>query len=223
MGNVCKFADLPAACCDNTTCTIDGTITINDTTAVGSSVCDIDFGPRNVTLTSTGTIVLGSNSLSVEAGSVTVAGTINGRGSSPNHGGRLVVTTNGGTANAFRLTGSTALIDLSGFADGGGTLEIHGDGPIGILGGKILSSQLEPNASGGTITIDNTVGAITVSAPIRADAGLNGVGGLIDLSATTDLTITDTGLVSAASGGGFGGEIDFEANGTFTMTGAASA
>src|SRR5205823_3401596 len=114
--SACSLTDLPAACCNATSCTLDGTITIP------AGGCNLDFGPRNVTLTTTGMIVLGSNMLSIEAGSFTVAGTINGRGASPNHGGRLVVTTNGGAASAFRLTGTTALVDVSGFADGGGSI-----------------------------------------------------------------------------------------------------
>src|SRR5207249_4828789 len=64
----CQFSDLPASCCGATTCTLDGAITV-----AGAS-CNLDFRPYNVTLTSAGTINVGSSMLTIEAGSFVVSG-----------------------------------------------------------------------------------------------------------------------------------------------------
>ncbi|HJQ84257.1 MAG TPA: hypothetical protein VKA21_09295 [Candidatus Binatia bacterium] len=209
--NVCTFANLPASCCGATQCLLDGNITVSS--APG---CLLDFSARNVTLT--GTLVLGSKTLALQAGSFHVVGVVDGRGAaSPDKGGRLVVTTIGGASPAFTVAGGAGnRIDLTGFGDGGGSLEVHADGPV-LIGGAINASALDGDAAGGSIVLSTSAGAITVGAPILADALVAGIGGFVDIHAAGNFTVSDAGRISTLSGAGFGGEIDLDAGGTLAI------
>src|SRR5439155_2522244 len=111
----CSAAPLLApssGCCGATTCTLDGTITLSD------PVCDLDFGARNVTLS--GSLVVGSRTLTLEAGGLTVTGLLDASGTRPNPGGNVTLPL--GAGGLSLASGSSTAIDLEGFAAGGGTL-----------------------------------------------------------------------------------------------------
>src|SRR5439155_6590150 len=122
-------------------------------------VCDFDFGARNVTLS--GTLTVGSNTISIEAGSfmITASGLLDGHGTNPNPGGNVTIVTNGGGSPAFGIaTNVGPRIDLSGFGNGGGGLQVHADGPISMTGGTITASGLDTESGGGAVAIDTSVG-----------------------------------------------------------------
>src|SRR5438093_11337132 len=207
-----------SGCCGATTCTIDGTVTLS------GPACGLDFGARNVTLS--GALVVGSGTLTLAAGGLTVTGLLNARGTTAKPGGNVTLALGAGGLSLAR--GSGTAIDLEGFAAGGGTLTAVVGGRVSLSGGDIDASALETEASGGTITLQQTAGStpMTVGISIRANAGTDGIGGTITLQApadlNADLTVTDTGSIVAAGGYVDGGSIELDAEGgKVTVAGAA--
>ncbi len=209
------FLNPASGCCGATSCTIDGTVTQSGPT------CTLDFGARNVTLS--GTLVVGSNMLTLEAGSLVVTGLINATGTSPNPGGNVTLGLSPGGLSL--LGGASSGIDLEGFTAGGGTLTVFSDGPVNLIGGSINANApnaLDTFAGGGTITIQQIVSTsqMTIGIPILANAQINGAGGTTTLQAPGDLKVTDTGRI-ATLGGAFDGSIELDAGGLLTISGAA--
>ena len=214
---VCTSADLPAGCCIGNTCTLDGTISLTGPT------CDLNFGARNVTLT--GTLNVGTQTLTIEAGSFRInGGLLDAHGTAGNPGGNLTITTTGGGSIGYALMldgGGATGINLTGFGRGGGSLRVDADGPVTIAGGRIDASGAEATAGGGSIQIESTAGALTVGAPILADSQIAGFGGFVSLKSAADLTVTSSGTVSAL-GGSDSGSISLDAGGALLVSAAAS-
>ena len=217
--STCSAASILAdpGCCVGNTCTIDQTITLN------GAVCNLDFGAHNLVIT--GSLVVGPNTLSLEAASLRILGTsgqINGRMPLAGAGGNVTITTTGGSGLfAVRLDGGASSgIDVSGF-DGAGTLTINGDGAVDILSGKVEATGIDSFASGGAISVDTTAGAITINAPVLASAGTGGAGGTVNFDTPGNFAVNSSGRISVIGGEGFGGEIDIDAGGTLSMASTA--
>jgi hypothetical protein len=146
----CNSAAVITNCCAGTSCLLDGSI------SVVTSSCTLNLGARVVNLS--GMITVGSNMLTVEAAAFRIVGSglVNARGPSPGgHGGKVVMNLTGGASPAFSSTGvPSSGIDASGFASGGGVIEIHADGPVNLSAGGLLANALDTNGNGGSIQID---------------------------------------------------------------------
>ncbi len=116
-----------SACCGAVTCLLDGTITLS------GPACNLDFGARNVTLS--GSLVVGSGTLTLHAGGLTVRGLLNARGTTAKPGGNVTLALGAGGLRLAR--GSGTAIDLEGFAAGGGTLTAVVGGRVSLSGGDI--------------------------------------------------------------------------------------
>jgi hypothetical protein len=215
--NVCSFADV-ATCCPGATCTLDGTITLSGPT------CDLDFSGHNVVLT--GTLVVGSTTVSIEAASFSIsgAGLVDAHGTNPADGGNVTITTTDGGASSVSLTGNAQSgFLLTGFGGGGGSLEIHAAGNVILTGGRIDASTADPDGdeNGGSVSIDSTAGDMTVGIPILANAGAGGIGGDIRLAVPGNVTVNDLGRIAVSGGLGDAGEIEIDAGGRVTLTAAS--
>src|SRR5262245_27957964 len=177
--------------------------------------CTLDFGTRAVTITGSTDLNIGRRSVTIKAGSLTIAGggLINGRGDLPapnDVGGFLTIITTGNVE--IQRTGSAGRIDVA--ANGPpGQLTITAGGTVGIQG-DLFADALLTTGSGGAIIIDaggdilvrpaTTVPAGDVSA--TAGTGVTGAidfraGGKIDIASTLDLTGSDGGSLSLEAGG----------------------
>jgi len=200
-------------CCTATACSL-GTIVLS------GRACDLDFRGRNVVLN--GTLVVGSNTVSIEAGSFHILGLVDASATPPNSGGIVTITTTGASAAAFSVGGSsTSGINLQGSV--GGALTVHADGPVAIMSGKIDASAADsaPDGSGGSIELDSSAGDLVIATSVLANGGGSGFGGAITVRLAGGLTVTDTGRLRALGGLGGGGTIDVIAGGAVTIGGQA--
>ncbi len=198
------------ACCSAATCTIDGTVTVNAPT------CDLDLGGRSLKITSTGILMVGAHTVTIEAGSVEIAGRIDASGhTSPAVGGVVTITATG----PFSLTGGGGDgINVSGFGAGAGNIGVTAAGAITLGGGSILANGLDTNSTGGNIAFDSTGGGITVGIQVQANAvpGTS-FGGTVILQAQGDLTLSGTARIQALGGSGGAGAITLTANGAVSI------
>ena len=95
-----------AACCTASTCTIDGTLTVN------APNCTFDFGTRNLTVI--GTVSAQGKTVTLRAKSMKLSGKVDVRGLSGSNAGNVTIVTTGETAVAFSQEGGTSAgIDAS--------------------------------------------------------------------------------------------------------------
>lgn len=178
--------------------------TITKALQVGDG-CVLDFGSRPVTIT--GTLDFNSGTVTLLAGSVTVApgGLIDGRGSQSNppgnRGGALTLRTAGSVA--IQRSGRTAgRIDVSGTV-AAGTIAIDA-GATMIVAGRLDANQLSRQGDGGNIRISTRADITSLPASvISATGGVqspNG-GGEVDLMAAGSISLGDEIDVSGNIGG----------------------
>jgi hypothetical protein len=205
----CTAADISA---QESNCPTTGACTIANVFNVGD-VCTLDFSTRAVTLT--GKLIIGSGSVAIKVGSLTIApgGFIDGRGgqsSAPgNDGGSVTIVATG--AVTVQKSGSTdGRIDVSGNASAG-TVEITAGGAV-TISGRIEASDLSSTAVGGLVRI--TAGGdlvaestSTVTAKGGSSATPYGGGaveliaaGKIDLGTSLDVSGSDGGFATLAAG-----------------------
>ena len=211
--NVCNATDLVHKCCSATTCTIDAALTVS------GPVCDLDFGSRKVTLT--GSLGIGSSTVSIEARSLSLKGPVTGAGSSGS--GTLNITLTGGENPALSMGGS-GLIDLSALGRGGGSLTILADGPIVTQGQGFKANGLDPAGAGGSISVTTTAGDISIgdlgggtATGLLATGGASGDGGSIRVDAAGNLVLGQDRIISVSAGGNSEGLIDVAAGGNATF------
>src|SRR5713226_1111542 len=219
-GPTCSAASIvsDASCCGAASCNLNGTITIN------APICDLDFAGRNVTLS--GTLVVGPNTVTIEAGSVEVSGLLDASGHvSPDPAGNVTITAGGG----LNLTGGAGSgINVSGFGAGGGTLTVNTGGPVFLSGGSVTANGLDTDSNGGSISITSSTcppppnSCVTIGVQVQANSmiGVNtfAFGGSVTLEAPGDFTISDSGRIQALGGSGDGGTILLMSAGKVSMT-----
>jgi hypothetical protein len=148
--------------------------------------------------------------VTVEAGSIDIAGAVDVAGSP---GGVATLTSPG----AIALTGSVLARGRM-VEDTGGIIQISGatvtaSGTVDVQGGSF--------DFGGDVTIAATT-ALTITGSVLANGG---EGGTVDLSSTDTIEISSNGVVRANATGlaGAGGDVSIEALGTLRFEGEASA
>lgn len=164
--------------------------------------CVLDFGTRAVTLAGTGKLLIAPNSVTLKAGSFTVApnGFIDGRGlAAPvDHGGFMTIQTTGAVA-VQRSGSSIGRINVSGDAVGG-TISIQAGGSVNISG-DLHADKLSSLASGGSIVIVATGDVITTSTSSITAIGSKLGSGSVDFSAGGRIDLGETIDVSGDEGG----------------------
>src|SRR6266699_8884 len=90
---------------------------------------------RHLNVTLSGALVVGSGTLTLAAGGLTVTGLLNARGTTAKPGGNVTLALGAGGLSLAR--GSGTAIDLEGFAAGGGTLTAIVGGRVSLSGGDI--------------------------------------------------------------------------------------
>lgn len=173
-------------------CTISRTFEIGD-------LCVLDFGDRDVTIAAAATLNVASNSVTIKAGSLTIAprGTILGGGEL----GPFVCIETNRNFTIQRGGGFRGLINLSA-ADLGGCLEVTVGGSM-IVDGDIISDQSAAGGNGGEIVIV-VDGAMTISSQGSISAAAGGVdstGGNVDIFAAMGLQAVGTITAAGAEGG----------------------
>ena len=218
--------------------------------AVGTG-CVIDFGPREVIFTGTGSFQVdsatvraakltlqdgseitgsGSGTLTIEVtaqgphdGSTSVSGTIE-HDDGFFGGGTIAIITDGD----FLLTSVGRLRARgTGFDADGGDVSVTAGGDVTIDGAAVSIDVTSGNdATGGCVTLTSTGGAVLVQEKIDANGG-SFDGGEIFLDAATMLVTTDELTVNGGGGAsvgfGFGGIVDLRSVGPMMLFGAIRA
>ena len=170
--------------------------------------CTLDFGTRTVTVK--GTLDVGAGSMTLKAGSLTVAsgGKIQGLGNSPppgDHGGMITIQTTG--AVVVDKAAANGIIDVSGDALAG-TVVIQAGGSI-TLRGRLMAKNSTTSGGGGSITIRAggdfiyaAAGVLSVGGSAMSDAGSIDIvaGGRVVLGDLVDLVGADGGLLDVQAG-----------------------
>jgi cysteine-rich repeat protein len=183
-----------------------GPCNISQTFIVGDG-CTLNFGTRAVTVLSTGEFRILTNTVTINAGSFTVApgGFVNVRGDGDppsDFGGALSIFTTG-AFTVERSSGANGRVDGSARTLGG-TISVDAGGPITIQG-RLTSDFLTINAAGGTITLRSDTDVLVAAAStLSAAGGAHGVGGSIDIFAGGRAQIDDTLEVQGGEGGYLG-------------------
>ncbi len=216
--------------CTGDPCVITGSHAVTDLSV-------LDFGTRAVILE--GTLDLGSGTVTLQAGSFTIApsGLVKGRGGTTDLGGTFTAVTTGDIAidgtsflGAIQLTGSDGgslvLTSTAGQVRGTGGINVSGSGTFDFGGDIAITGQTGVDLSGlvratggtsgggGIIDIVSTAGPVTVTS---VDVS-GGDAGDIDIAAGTDATVG--GLKARGTGdAGSGGVILVSAGGAIGVTG----
>ena len=174
--------DLCAAAADP--CTVSTAVVVSD----GST---IDVGTRELRIAAGGALDVGSGTMTLMAGRLTVnaGGFVRALGTSTTSGGTI-------TAHAGDVT-NAGTIDASGTP--GGSITIAATGTLSVTG-PITSRALARDELGGTIQLSAAVATLT--ATLSVVGGFDAVGGDITVDTTGDLTVAGTLDVTGGDGGG---------------------
>lgn len=179
-----------------------------------ASGCVLDFGTRAVTLTATGQLHIGSGTVRLLAGSVTMlpSAYIEGRGlgsATPTNVGGMISIETTTFVNIQRSGLNNGRIDMSGNANGG-VIEIRAGTTITVAG-KLNADSILVDGGGGSIRlVSGTDLASPSGAVISASGGTAGpggglldfqAGGNLDISPQLDCTGSDGGDVQIVTGG----------------------
>ncbi len=199
---VCSVQEIAAR---EANCSAFGSCSIRGSYAVADG-CVLDFGDRVVVLESNARLVVGSGTLTLRAGALTMrsASLIDARGqgtSSPgNRGGRVMLEVAG---PVLLEAGSTrARIDVSGTA-AAGVIAIAARGLVDIRG-RLVASHLTATADGGWVRVQSEGGIVVASsAEVSATGGAQSVngGGTLTLESRGDVTVANELLVTGSEGG----------------------
>jgi len=150
----------------------------------------IDLGPRELLVTSTGSLQVGTGAMTLQAGRLTIQtnGSLRASGSTTDPGGTISA-----TADVMSIAGR---IEASGAPGGNITLTSRGDLH---LTGAIEAKSRSIDEDGGQITLAGT--NLRIDAPVSATGGFQGFGGGIEITADGDLLIAAAVDASAGDGG----------------------
>jgi hypothetical protein len=237
----CTAADIVAqdsADCPSGTgaCTIAKSFDVSDG-------CTLDFGTRAVTIANSGQLNIFSNSVTLKAGTVTLApgSLISGRGTGPTPTATATATPLSPTPTAtptaaaptpaptgtFTPTATSTPTPVSSptptptLNSAGGAISIQTTGDINIQNASYIGKiDVSGNGQGGAILL-SAGGTVTVAGQLSADGLLSGSdGGFIEIDAGGDILTTATSSLSAAGGTTApdgGGEIDLNADGNIAI------
>ena len=179
-------------------CTITKDFTIGDG-------CVLDFGTRAVTLSPTAKLTTAPGSITIKAGTFTIAGGgfIDGRGvgAPVDRGGLVRIETTGAVA-VQRNGGSSGRIDVSGDA-GAGTIQIVAGGAV-TIGGELSANKLSSAAGGGSIIVDAGGDITTGLGSVLSAIGGTGASGEVDLTAGGRIELGDAVDITGDSAGSLG-------------------
>src|SRR5262245_15341343 len=167
--------------------------------------CIVDFGTRAVTIAGNGRLNILSNTVVFKAGTLTLAqgALVDGRGTAtiaPRNRGGMITFQTTGAVTTQRGAAGIGTIDVSGNAQGG-TVVIDAGGSISHAG-NILANELDPNGSGGSISLRSAGDVVTLlNAVLQATGGSFGSGGGIDVSAGGRVEFAERVLVNGGDGG----------------------
>ncbi|HJQ84235.1 MAG TPA: hypothetical protein VKA21_09180 [Candidatus Binatia bacterium] len=195
--------------------------TVDDVCAPGSDPCvldktvavttdsTLDFGTRALEVRQRGVLDVGTGTMTIRAGSLTVVpgGSLLGRGAT---GGTIVVVTTG--AIAIQASGTTqSRIDVSGESPGG-RIELTAGSAV-TLAGNVIARATTTAGRGGIVIVRGGTD-LDATGPITVTGGGQAVGGDVDLAAPGALTLG--GVVDVSGGGGGGGTITLDAGNVST-------
>jgi hypothetical protein len=178
----------------------------------------LDFGTRALVVTHGNSLAVGTNTMTILAGSLVIqpGGSITANGINGNFGGNITIKTIGditvqaaGTANGR--------IDLSG--DGGGGFATISAGGAFVLDGVANAQSTNSANDGGEIDVQ-TGTTLTVNGTFNVSGGNLGAGGTISFEGEGGVSVPGT---LDASGGDFdGGEIDIDSQNADVSVGPMS-
>jgi cysteine-rich repeat protein len=173
--------------------------------------CVLDFAARAVTVNASGTFDIAQNTVTIKAGSFTVApgGLIDGRGTSAaprDRGGFLTIQTTGNVATQKAGTSVGKVLFDGDVA--GGTVRIEAGGSVTIAD-KLTADSATTTGAGGQLFIAAGTDIVSTSGSLLSAKGGDAGSGVVDLSTTTgkidvfDIEITgkEGGILNVASGG----------------------
>lgn len=180
--------------------------------------CVLDFGARRVTVLTTGRLNVGSGSMQLRAGHLTLHGTINGVGSATGARGGLIRIDISGDLRVSRSGSQFGLIDVSGNSSAGEII-VRAGGAVSIEG-QLRARNLNQRSTGGLIDITAGQNLVSTAASVISAAGGNDSdgGGEIDLTAGGNLVVGNT-LIADGTDGGF---VSLRADGTITVQGISA-
>ncbi len=197
-GAVCD----PAICVgDTVACSITGTHVVDDG-------CTLDFGGRNVTVTSAGVVQSASPgaSFGIRAHDLLVQGILQAPGSSA--GDPSIDVMLAGSLRTESIANSPGTIDVTETdATGAGWLRVVASGDV-TLAGKDVTADGGPSLDGGVIEI--TAASIRVVGPVHANAASSGEGSggeIILIALDGELTIQGAVAANGAGNDSYGGTI----------------
>jgi cysteine-rich repeat protein len=197
-------------------CPVTGACSVTKVFDVGNG-CVLDFGSRDVTITTSGELDIAQNVVTVKAHDFTIAagGFIDGRGTSApprDRGGTISIVATGAVALEKATAGGK--IDVTGDTIAG-TILIDAGGTV-TIGGILRAVNGAADAPGGLISIAAGGDILVPSgATVVADGGSHAWAGSIDLVAEGRI---DTANISLGLTGGDGGDLSIDAGADAVVT-----
>ena len=186
----------------------------------------IDLGSRALEIANGGALQVGSGSMTIMAGALTVdsGGAIRALGNNSAIKGGTITLDVVSASIAPPLAGSsTAAIDASG--SGGGTIEIDATGAVAVAGpiptpgvAAIAARSLANDHDGGTITIKAAAATIAGLVSVLGGATPNGSAGTIIITTAGDVTVSGTLDARGGDTGVDSVDITTTAGGNVTLT-----
>lgn len=184
-------------------------------------------GASIATISGTGSVPLGSKTLTVSNGSGTFGGSITGTGGLSLSGGTLSLTSVTGYTGATTISGGT--LALSGAGDVSASSGVVANGTFDISGASSSASIRSLSGSGavtlGTNTLTITSGSDTFTGSINGTGTLVFAGGTQTLAAPSNVTgsvTIGTGTLTLTGGGSIAAANGLIDNGTFDISGTTS-
>lgn len=188
--------------------------------------CVFDFSGRNVTLSSTARINVGSGDLTIRCANFTMSpgALIDGQGTATSgrsaNGGRVRIASSG-AVDIQGATNNRSRIDVSANT-AAGVIQIEATGSVAI-NGRLVASNLRSTADGGAIVVIAGGNIASNSSPITEIVATGGSqapkgGGAIDLEAGGNIALASNTVIDVR--GSNGGTVDLSADGELTFGGA---
>ena len=169
----------------------------------------LDFGTRDVVVTSNGALDAGSATLRLMARSLDVQA----RGALLAAGGLIAVTTTGDLTLERSADGKTRARVVVAADGGGGEIDLTAGGTL-TIGGVLNARGTTPDADGGTLALV-AAGDVVVTAAagdVTVSSGSQGTGGQVSLQSTGGGVVVRHGI-DASGGDGDGGDVEVTAAG----------
>jgi hypothetical protein len=168
----------------------------------------LDFGDRQLLISSRGALTLTGGTMTIRARDLSVAagGSLFARGTATAPGGKIIA-----TVGTLTIGG---IVDATGTP--GGAVSVTADGAVLVTG--TLDVSASSTGSGGSIDVQAGSLTISGSGKVTASGRSDSFGGEVTIRSADIVSITGTVI----AGGGDGGAIDIGTNGNFSIAGAAT-